>query len=376
MNSSLYIHIPYCASKCIYCDFFSGGAKYADWDLFVRQLLAELTARKGELTDNVTTIYLGGGTPSQIPESQLKYLLENIRLILGRSLSSDAEITMEVNPEDVTIPRAHFWKNLGINRISVGIQTFNNKLLSGIGRKHSGEDAENSLHILTDIFSNVSADLIFGLPGQSCDDFMHDLKVLTRYKTQHLSCYSLMIEEGTALHELIRQKRVTINEESISDRMYQYLVTTLSALGFDHYEISNFALPGYRSKHNSGYWSGRPYLGIGPAAHSYDGERIRRSNPWNLKGYLRHNFEVTQFYDREVLNDEEVREEFIMLSMRTREGLDLREYSQKFGTKSLKKLHDAADRDISNGLLILNEDRLSLSEEGIMIADSVISNLF
>lgn len=377
MESSLYIHIPYCESKCIYCDFFSGGAKYADWHLLSNQLLSELSARCHELSSDISTIYLGGGTPSLIPEDVLYNFNKVMRSILGESLRNNAEFTIEVNPEDVSAGLIDMWCNIGVNRVSIGIQSFDDSLLSLIGRKHSGQRALEALDAISRRFQNVSGDIIFGLPNQSFSQFKDDVEILINSGVSHISCYSLMVEEGTALHQLIRQRKISPADEGLSEKMYEYLIERLNEAGFEHYEISNFARPGFRSQHNSGYWKGRQYLGIGPAAHSYDGLRTRRSNPWNLKGYLKHDFSGTaSFYEEEYLTDIELREEMIMLSLRTKEGLDLENYERRFGAFNKERILQSAKKDLDCGKLILIDNRLQLSESGILTADNTISNLF
>ena len=376
MESSLYIHIPYCASKCIYCDFFSGGAKYADWDRLCNQLLSELSARYHELSSDISTIYLGGGTPSLIPEDVLYYFIKGMRSILDESLRNNAEFTIEVNPEDVSAGLIDMWCDIGVNRVSIGIQSFDDSLLSLIGRKHSGQRALEALDAISRRFQNVSGDIIFGLPNQSFSQFKDDVEILINSGVSHISCYSLMVEEGTALHQLILQRKISPADEGLSEKMYEYLIERLNEAGFEHYEISNFARPGFRSQHNSGYWKGQQYLGIGPAAHSYDGLRTRRSNPWNLKGYLKHDFSTASFYEEEYLTDIELREEMIMLSLRTKEGLDLDNYERRFGAFNKERILQSAKKDLDCGKLILTDHRLQLSESGILTADNTISNLF
>ena len=376
MESSLYIHIPYCASKCIYCDFFSGGAKYADWSLLSNQLLSELSARYHELSSDIPTIYLGGGTPSLIPADVLYTFISGLRSILGDALRNNAEFTIEVNPEDVTTGLIDVWSEIGVNRVSVGIQSFDDNLLSLIGRKHSGQRALEALDAISRRFQNVSGDIIFGLPNQSFSQFKDDVELLIKSGVSHISCYSLMVEPGTALHQLIRQRKIAPVDEGLSEKMYQYLIERLHEAGFEHYEISNFARPGFRSRHNTGYWKGRQYLGIGPAAHSYDGLRTRRSNPWNLKGYLKHDFSTASFYEEEYLTDIELQEEMIMLSLRTKEGLDLDNFERRFGAFNKERVLKSAQKDLNCGKLILTDNILQLSESGILTADNTISNLF
>ena len=278
MNSSLYIHIPYCRHKCIYCDFFSGGSSIADWDAFAAKVMEELDSRLGELTFPLISLYLGGGTPSLMPADTLSELFSGLKSrlpelnvnsnFINDSRNKSPEITLEVNPEDVTPQNIENWKNCGINRISVGVQSFSDDILKFIGRKHSAEQSRRALRLLSEEFGNVSADLIFGLPGQSMKSFADDLDFIIKSGIRHISCYSLMFEPGTALYELRRQHRLDEADEGLSRDMYTLLSQHLNEAGYRHYEISNFAIPGYESLHNTGYWAGRQYLGLGPSAHS------------------------------------------------------------------------------------------------------------
>lgn len=377
----LYIHIPYCRKKCIYCDFFSGGAKIADWPLLRKALLQELKERVEELPATVESIYIGGGTPSLMPEVELSSLFSGVREIVklsGRKISSDAEITLEANPEDVDSEHVNLWKEVGVNRVSLGIQTFSNELLKSIGRLHDGVRAEAALDLLSRNFSNISGDLIFGLPGQSLHQLSSDVATLLKYRPQHVSVYSLMYEEGTALTKLKDTGRIMEADEELTSMQYKELTRALKMNGYEHYEISNYSLPGYRSRHNSGYWTGKQYLGIGPSAHSFDGKAIRRANRGDLFNYLKRFSDpaaLHPFFNEEVLGNQELEEERIMLSLRTAEGLDLNRFESDFGFIAKQRLNEASEIHIRNGNLALEEGRLHLSREGTMVSDTIIVDL-
>lgn len=386
MNSSLYIHIPYCRHKCIYCDFFSGGSSIADWDAFEAKVMEELDSRLGELTFPLISLYLGGGTPSLMPadtlselfsglKSRLPELNENSNFI-NDSRNKSPEITLEVNPEDVTPQNIENWKNCGINRISVGLQSFSDDILKFIGRKHSAEQSRRALRLLSEEFGNVSADLIFGLPGQSMKSFADDLDFIIKSGIRHISCYSLMFEPGTALNELRRQHRLDEADEGLSRDMYTLLSQHLNEAGYRHYEISNFAIPGYESLHNTGYWTGRQYLGLGPSAHSFDGKNTRRANPWKLKEYLNHDFRTNTFYAEEKLTRQECIEESIMLGLRMDSGINIVDFNERFGSDEYKILLKKAIPMIDKGFLILTPSELKLTGKGVMISDNIISSLF
>lgn len=386
--SSLYVHIPYCRKKCLYCDFFSGGAGIADWTKLVDALLCELRLRISELSPSsqshkVTSIYFGGGTPSLMPATEFVRLAEGIRQEIGESaISSDCEITLEANPEDVDSEMISAWKESGVNRVSLGVQTMDDTLLYRIGRNHDSATSRKAIESLMPSFHNISCDLIFGLPGQSMDSLARDLEMLTSYPLRHISVYSLMYEEGTALTALRNSGRLTGVDEETSLRMFDMITRTLKEAGFWRYEISNYARPGFESRHNSGYWTGRRYLGIGPAAHSYDGLRIRRANPWDIKGYLRRFTGIfnidngSPLYNDELLSDKELMEEMIMLRLRTSEGLHTEEFSMKFGPAQRDALMKRCIPHLKNGHLESSDSNvIRLTDAGIMLADDVISSL-
>lgn len=385
---SLYFHVPYCRKKCLYCDFFSAGSKIADYPLLVQAMLNELRSRRDEVIrgveDKAVSVYLGGGTPSLLPEREFLNLMHGIYEIVGESyFAGDCEITIEANPDDVTPENIRAWKEGGVNRVSVGIQSFNDRLLKRIGRGHTGECAFNALRMLMENFDNVNGDLIFGLPEQSLSDLSKDIDIITSLQPQHISIYSLMYEDGTALTALRDVGRVEETTEEESLRMFSLLQDSLSKAGYRQYEISNYALPGYESLHNSGYWAGRKYLGIGPSAHSYDGKTMRRFNPNDLKGYLNFFSKYAtsegwrkHFFLEENLTDKELAEEMIMLRLRTAEGLSLSEYEERFGYAARLNLEAVAYRYLKPGhIKLCSNNILSLTKSGIMISDSIISSL-
>ena len=378
----LYIHIPYCRRKCLYCDFFSGGARIADWTGLADALLAELQERIEELPERIESIYIGGGTPSLMPPDVFGDFTSRLRQSVdaaGKTLVDDVEFTIEINPEDVDDRHIEVWREAGVNRVSIGIQTFDNRLLQSIGRSHTGDMAEMALKRLKAEFENVSGDLIFGIPGQSVEDLRRDVYRLIDCGPEHVSVYSMMYEEGTALTALRDAGRVEEADDDTVARQYECLTEILGAAGYEHYEISNYARPGFRSRHNSGYWTGKPYLGIGPSAHSFDGVSVRRANPADLRGYLGRfgNFRAgeTSFFTEEQLNREERLEERIMLSLRRREGLNLKQLCHDFGREAERKVRQKAAGHLAAGNLIEEPGGIRLSRKGVMIADSVMVDL-
>lgn len=378
----LYIHIPYCRRKCLYCDFFSGGARIADWTGLADALLAELQERIEELPERIESIYIGGGTPSLMPPDVFGDFTSRLRQLVGaagKTLVDDAEFTIEINPEDVDDRHIEVWREAGVNRVSIGIQTFDNRLLQSIGRSHTGDMAEMALKRLKAEFENVSGDLIFGIPGQSVEDLRRDVYRLIDCGPEHVSVYSMMYEVGTALTALRDAGRVEEADDDTVARQYECLTEILGAAGYEHYEISNYARPGFRSRHNSGYWTGKPYLGIGPSAHSFDGVAVRRANPADLRGYIgrfgKFRAGETSFFTEERLNREERLEERIMLSLRRREGLNLKQLCHDFGREAERKVRQKAAGHLAAGNLIEEPGGIRLSRKGIMIADSVMVDL-
>ena len=381
--SMLYIHIPYCRRKCIYCDFFCGGVRIADWKRLISALLGELEERVAELPDIIPSVYFGGGTPSLMPPEFFLQLSAGLRRIVaaaGKALAEDCELTMEVNPEDVTPEKVAAWKEGRVNRISIGIQTFNDRLLGFLGRTHDADTALKAINYLTREFPNVSGDLMFGLPGQTMEMVRKDLETLIASGVKHISIYSLMYEEGTALTVLRDRGRIKEMPDETVEAEYNLISDTLRKAGFNHYEVSNYALPGFHSRHNSGYWRKLPYLGVGPSAHSYDGENIRRANPLDIKGYLErfgtdHKTARNPFYLEEILNREESREETLMLSLRTREGLDMEAYGKAYGRSERDRVMQIVIR-LNKSASLFNTDesrsKISIREEFLMRLDSVI----
>lgn len=379
-SGGLYIHIAYCRRKCIYCDFFSAGARVADWHRYVDALVAELTHRKNELPCPLQTIYVGGGTPSLMPAEEFLRLADALRPYSG----SVTEFTIEVNPDDVCEEKLRVWKASGVNRLSIGIQTFDDTLLKTIGRRHDGDVARKSLWLARKYFDNLSVDLMFGLPGQTADIFKKDLEETLKVRPEHISAYSLMFEPGTALTLLRDKGRIQEVDDRMAEELYLMLVRELKQAGYEHYEISNFALPGHRSRHNSSYWRQKPYLGIGPSAHSYDGVRTRKANRANLRGYLdcmaplpdsRSDSTIENITDREYLSDEELKEEYILTRLRTREGVDLQDFRRRFGETEHRHLLSRAERWVKDGSMTIDETHLALAETSILTSDSIIIDL-
>lgn len=370
-EGGLYIHIAFCRKKCIYCDFYSIGERKADWHGYVDALIEELHCRIAELPSPLCTVYIGGGTPSLMPSDEFLRLCDAI----APYARNVVEFTLEVNPDDVTPEKLNVWKRGGVNRLSMGVQSFNDDILESIRRRHNAEAAVEAYYMSKRIFSNVSIDLIFGIPGQTPEMWKDDIKKAVSMKPEHISAYSLMYEPGTALTLLRDRGEVTEAPEDVSENMMKILIQELNDCGYDHYEISNFALPGFRSRHNSSYWQGKPYLGLGPSAHSYDGNRCRRANKADLDSYIRcwsHHVSSDGLIIREYLSDEELLEEYIMTRLRTKEGINLEDFRRRFGESEYKILRSKSENFLKDGMLKLDNGHLYISESSILISDSII----
>ena len=389
-SAGIYVHIPYCARRCLYCDFYTEGVIRADWPAYVSALLTELRQRldgtEGDILRDADryTLYIGGGTPSLIPLPEFRRLADGIIGIRGRKPS---EFSIEVNPDDVTREEAEAWRAAGVDRVSMGVQSLIDSELKFIGRRHDAATAIQAYGILRPLFDNVSLDLMFGLPGQTMDSLRQTLDGLMRMRPEHISAYSLMYEERTALTRLRDSGRIQEADETLSVDMFRAICDTLEQNGYVHYEISNWALPGRESQHNSAYWQGVPYLGLGAGAHSYDGHRLRRSNLPDARLYVSSLSDLsdlsqssqsshTSHYTTEHLDSEALREEMIMTRLRTHHGLDLAEYAERFGQSAHDSLMRRAAPIIARGLLSDDHGHLALTRDGVMLSDDIITDLF
>ena len=364
--TGIYIHIPFCASRCIYCAFYS-TVKMELRQQYVDALCREMAMRP--TADTISTIYLGGGTPSQLTVGQLQQLLDGLYNIY--KVAEDAEVTIEVNPDDVTPALAEALSRLPVNRVSMGAQTFDDQRLRFLRRRHTARQVGEAVaRLRTAGISNISVDLMYGFPDETLDDWQRDIDSALSLDVEHLSAYCLSIEEGTVLDKWIMDNGKWIMNEEVERAMYYTLIDRLAAAGYEHYEISNFARRGYRSRHNSSYWTDIPYIGLGAAAHSYDGQRRR----WNVSD-LRHYIEGAETghidYGEEVLDDDTRYNDRVMLSLRTAEGLDL----STLTAHDRAYLLENARRYVVNGLLTEENGRLTLSREGLFVSDMVTSDL-
>ena len=375
--AGLYIHIPFCESRCIYCGFYS-TTSLRERDAYIEALCQEMALRQindtlGEPA-KIETIYLGGGTPSQLTSEQLVRLFEGINKNYGSSLTEHIEITMECNPDDITPTLCRTIAQLPINRISMGIQTFSDERLRFLHRRHNAIEAKQAIVLLRKAgVGNISIDLMFGFPNETITEWTHDIREALSLNVEHLSAYSLMYEEGTTLYRLLQQEKIKEIDEETYLQMYEILIDELTAAGYEHYEISNFALPGYRSRHNSSYWHEVPYIGIGAAAHSYN----RKQRSWNIENiqtYIRSISEGILPSESEQLDITTRYNDLITTALRTSDGIDLMKMEQEFGKELADRLLQEAQPHISRRLMKIKDGRLSLTREGLYISDDVMSD--
>ena len=372
--AGIYLHIPFCRKACHYCDFHFSTTLHGINDM-VAALLRELHLRAPQWqSEPIETIYFGGGTPSMLNEADLHRLLETIHR--HYPVVSNPEITLEANPDDIQTARIKAWMRMGINRLSIGIQSFHDDDLLYMNRTHHGAEAYACLQIAQDAgISNLNADLIFGFPLLTQAKWHTNIETMLRLQPTHLSCYSMTVEQGTALHHFIQKKQVApINPEQAAEQ-YVYLINTLQAAQYEHYEISNFAQAGFRSKHNSRYWQGAPYLGIGPSAHSYQAP-VRSWNVANNAQYIQALHEGRLPAEQEVLTRVQQHNEQLMVSLRTAEGLALTPWLA--GLPTLVQTQFLADCEpfIQQNQLQLVGDFLQLTNQGKLLADAISGELF
>lgn len=368
--AGIYIHVPFCQGRCIYCDFYS-TTEGEEWkSRYVDALLAELRMRRDELPfARVHSIYIGGGTPSQLPARALAAILNEVCRLFP--VDSDAEVTVEANPDDVTPEWLAALSHTPVNRLSMGVQSFDDALLRLIRRRHTAQQAVCAVEqAARHGISNVSIDLIYGLPTQTMEQWQADVRQALALDVQHLSAYSLSYEEGTPLWRMLEQGRIEEADEELSLRMYEHLIDATRAAGFTHYEISNFCRPGRHSQHNSAYWHGVPYLGFGPGAHSYDGMRTRRWNLSDLKGYVQAAGSMPP-HQSEVLTDDELYDETVMTRLRTSEGLSLDLLTAAYRAYCMAQ----AEPHLRAGRLEQAGSTIRLTRQGIFTSNDIISDL-
>lgn len=378
----IYVHIPFCKQKCKYCDFKSYAGKEKQIETYIKWMKYELTnVGEGNKLDYendeddlaiINTIYIGGGTPSFIDS---KYIVEIVNTIKEKyTLDKNPEITIEVNPGTVTELKLQDYINCGINRISIGLQSTQERLLRQIGRIHTYEEFETTYKLARKVgFQNINVDLMIGLPNQTLEDVKQSLEKVNELNLEHISVYSLIVEEGTPIYQEIENKTLALPEEKIERDMYWYVKKYLQEKGYIHYEISNFAKQGYESRHNMNCWNQEEYIGIGAAAHSYT-NNVRYSNEDDIEKYIQ-NYETNQEIDNFIFHEKQTKEskmkEYMMLGLRKIAGVQIQNFKNKFGENPIYLYRKELEKLVNEELLEIDGDKIKLTNKGIDLANLV-----
>lgn len=372
--SSIYIHIPYCKQKCSYCNFYFRTSQ-KDKKNLIDSILKEIDLRKSYLKNkSLNSLYFGGGTPSILKEEDLIKIFNKVKEYF--EIKAETEISFECNPDDLSKEKLKILKKLGVNRLSVGIQSFKDRDLQFMNRSHNSKQAKNCIKDAQDVgFKNISIDLIFSLPNQSLNDWRKNLEKAFSLEIQHISSYSLTIEEKTKLKHLIDTHQINELDDIESSKHFEILISECEKRGFIQYEISNFGKENYFSKHNSSYWLGKEYLGIGPSAHSFNGD----SRQWNISNntkYIKQINESVLPFEKEYLSNSQKYNDYIMTSLRTIWGINLNLIKTKFGIDAFIHLKKEIIKWIESEDVYLEKENIFLTTKGKFISDSICSDLF
>ena len=367
--AGIYIHIPFCRQACHYCNFHFTTSLLHKNEL-VAALLKEIELRKEYFgQETVNTIYFGGGTPSLLEMEDVRSQIDMIKSI--HTVAENAEITIETNPDDITEEKLKDWKEIGINRLSIGVQSFFEEDLLWMNRAHNARQAVSSLQLAIREFDNITIDLIYGLPLLTDEQWKHNVETALSFHIPHLSCYALTVEPRTPLQKMISLGKAKDVDPDIQSKQFLLLMQWMEDAGYEHYEISNFAKPGFRSRHNSSYWQGNKYLGIGPSAHSFDGS----SRQWNVSNntiYIQSISNGLVPFEKEELTPVQKLNEYIMTSLRTSEGSNIDKVENGARNALMKK----AGKYIERGLMKKENNFLVLTKDGKLLADGIAADLF
>lgn len=372
-GGGIYVHVPFCKQACHYCDFHFSTSLKKKGEL-VNMLCREIVLRKEELPEGeIQTIYFGGGTPSLLSSEELKQIFDTI--YSNYPIAEDAEVTLEANPDDLSREKLKVLYNSPINRLSIGVQSFFEEDLKLMNRAHNATEALECIKMANEYFDNISIDLIYGIPDMSEERWKKNIQIALDLELSHFSCYALTVEPQTALQKFIEKGIIKPVDDDAAKAHFEILTKTLIEAGFVHYEFSNYGKPGYFSRNNTAYWLGRPYLGIGPSAHSYDGE----SRKWNVSNntlYIKSLQKNEIPMQEEKLSLADKYNEYVMTRLRTMWGISLKEVEEKFGLRFKSYLFDQAKEHIKEGLLKLEEEKLHVTEKGKFLSDGIAADLF
>jgi len=377
--AGIYIHIPFCRQACHYCNFhFSTSLRYREE--LISCLIKELILRKQEIHTPIETIYFGGGTPSLLPYQDIDAIINTI--YKHYQVSKDPEVTLEVNPDDVfnndKACESTFlaYKKIGVNRLSIGVQSFFDRDLKLMNRAHNVKESLKCLSDATHYFDNISVDLIYGIPGLTNDEWLENIDNVLQFNINHISCYALTVEPKTALDTFIKKGKISPVDDDLAESQFYIALDKLEKKGFINYEISNFGKDQYFSRNNTAYWQGKPYLGIGPSAHSFNGIDVRSWNIANNKQYIKSLTNSITPTTKEHLSITDRYNEFVMTGLRTIWGVSLNKITDDFGISYRDYLLKNSEEHINKGLLIIKNDTLSASKQGKFLTDGIASKLF
>lgn len=372
--AGIYIHIPFCKQACYYCNFYF-STSLALKDTLITALLKEIELRSINTdTEIIETIYFGGGTPSLLSIADIDTILFSLNK--NYNISGNAEISLEANPDDITIEKLNGWKKAGINRLSIGIQSFIERDLEWMNRAHDAGQALACIHLAREAgFNNFSIDLIFGVPGLTNSEWAQNIQTVIDLQIPHISSYALTVEPKTALQKMIVLKKKEDVDTDSQAEQYQLLMRRMNEAGYEHYEISNFAKPGFRSRHNSSYWQGKKYIGLGPAAHSFNGnERIW--NKANNSLYIQSLQQNTLPFEKEILSESQKLNEYLMTSLRTMEGMNLQFIEENFSIKDRERIENIIRDKVKKEYFFMEKNHVILTDEGKLFADGIAVKLF
>lgn len=372
--ASVYFHVPFCKQACHYCNFhFSTSLK--NKNLLLKAMLRELELRKAEFskTERVNSIYFGGGTPSLLSAIEIKMMIDAVKT--NFDLASEVEITLEMNPDDDRQNYLKELKEVGINRLSIGVQSFFDDELKLMNRAHSADEAFLLLKKVKELFDNFSLDLIYGMPLSNLEKWKKNIELALRFEPNHISSYALTIEPKTVLSHQVKKQQVEVLDDDEILAQFNFLMDRLENEGYEHYELSSFGKPNFQSVNNSAYWSGKSYLGIGPSAHSFDGN----TRSWNISNNAKYINGISTnrpFIEREILNEIDRYNEYLMTGLRTKNGISLSYIEDKFGLRYKELLEKEAQNHITSQMLYWDGDVLKVSRKAKFLVDGLASDLF
>lgn len=372
VSSGIYIHIPFCKKKCYYCDFNSYAGQDKIFEIYKETIIREIENRKDSLRGPFSSIYIGGGTPNILPPEYIEEILDVVYKYYN--ISKDAEISIELNPGLIDENKLKIYRRCHINRVSIGLQAWQDNLLKKIGRLHTINEFIDNYKLTEEYFDNINIDLMYALPEQTFDDWKETLLNTIELKPTHISCYGLILEEGTLFYRLFKSKKIMLHDDEYEMMLFHYAISFLKQNGYTHYEISNYSLPGYECRHNILYWKALHYIGFGPGAYSYIGD-MRKGNVKDIKTYIEMiNKDGFAFDDIDALDIKDKMAEFMFLGLRMMKGVCDKDFIMRFGKSMFTVYKDSIEKNIELNLLEREGDTIHLTQKGIDISNNVFED--